>query len=259
MWFGGGQTDKEIVFDFFSPRIITEAKWYQDIGSTHGTWKWQGSNDKSSWTDIGSPFTLGGVATQTQTELSGNTTAYIYYRLLQTAGVTSSGPYIREIEFKIGWPAAVYDIVHDLGSGDRDADIAVTTNGIMGSASGVVSAIVDGSAGTFVNTNSIYWSAGQSNIWLQFDFGTERWFSRAYLLKEPAGATEGTWKWQGSNDAAAWTDLLTGIALGTDQYEHYFLGANAGPWRYLRLLQTAGVTTTNPWLKEILFGIDPGP
>lgn len=90
-----------LTFDFGSAKVIDEAKWYQDGGGSHGDVKWQGSNDNSAWTDVGASFTLGGVATQTQTALNGNTTAYRYWRMVQVSGSTSNGPYLREIEFKI--------------------------------------------------------------------------------------------------------------------------------------------------------------
>lgn len=89
-------------FDFgvASSVKITEAKWYQDTSATHGTWKWQGSNDASAWTDIGSTFTLGGSTTQTITTLSGNGSGYRYYRLLGVSGTMSGSPSLLEIEFK---------------------------------------------------------------------------------------------------------------------------------------------------------------
>lgn len=92
-----------ILFDFLegNSRIITEAKWFQDTSDEEGTWKWQGSGNGSDWTDIGSTFTLGGSAEQTQTTLSANATGYRYYRLLATAGNINWLPSLREIEFKI--------------------------------------------------------------------------------------------------------------------------------------------------------------
>jgi len=101
LWFTNGQTTKEVKLDFGVPRLITEAMWYQDSVATHGTWQWQGSPDNSAWTSIGSTFTLGSPATQTITTLSGNATFYRYYRMLQTGGTISSGPFLREIEFSI--------------------------------------------------------------------------------------------------------------------------------------------------------------
>lgn len=90
-----------IVFDFGAPALITESKYYQQLTTSQGTWKWQGSTDNSTYTDIGSTFTLGGVATQTITTMSANTTSYRYYRLLGVSGSANGGPWIYQFEFKI--------------------------------------------------------------------------------------------------------------------------------------------------------------
>jgi hypothetical protein len=93
-----------IKFDFsvIGSIVIDEAKWYQLTGETQGTWKWQGSNDNSTWVDIGGEFTLGGTL-QIHTTLNGNTTAYAYYRLLGMSGrLAGNGDgAVSEVEFKI--------------------------------------------------------------------------------------------------------------------------------------------------------------
>jgi hypothetical protein len=102
-FWANGESGREIRFNFGGTgftRCITEAKWYQDINSIHGDWKWQGSNDAQTWIDIGASFTLGNTL-QVMTTLAGNTNFWHYYRLLQVSGTTSSGPWLREIEFNI--------------------------------------------------------------------------------------------------------------------------------------------------------------
>ena len=97
-------------YDFGSgaSKVITEAKWYQNAPQVHGTWKWQGSNDASAWTDIGSSFTLGDavLATQTITALSANTAGWRYYRMLGVSGSMTTGTWFREMEFKIAASAS---------------------------------------------------------------------------------------------------------------------------------------------------------
>jgi len=92
-----------VQFDFGSGHTatITEATYKQSTANTEGTWQWQGSNNATSWTNIGSTFTLGGSTSQVITALSGNTTAYRYYRLLGISGTTSFTPWIRGIDFKL--------------------------------------------------------------------------------------------------------------------------------------------------------------
>lgn len=92
---------KVLHFDFGSGKVITEMKYYQSSIETQGVFNWQGSNDDTSWTNIGGNFTLGGATTQINTTMSANTTSYQYYQMLGISGSTSSGPYNQEIEFKI--------------------------------------------------------------------------------------------------------------------------------------------------------------
>jgi hypothetical protein len=105
--------DRFIRFDFGAnyARVIQEAKLYQSTSDTHGSWQWQGSNDGSTWTPIGSPFTLGGASTQTITALSGNTGGYRYYQLIGVSGTASSVPWTHEFEFSVS--AAQYDLYKD--------------------------------------------------------------------------------------------------------------------------------------------------
>ncbi len=96
-------TNTFLIFDFGSGHspIINEIKYYQETSGGQGTWKFQGSPDASTWTDLGTTFTLGGVTTQTITAPSANTTGYRYYKLLGMSGSCNNGPYVFEIEFKI--------------------------------------------------------------------------------------------------------------------------------------------------------------
>ena len=102
-WAVQAAAGKYIKFDFGSrkSKIITEATYYQENVNEQGVWKWQGSDNGSSWTDIGSSFTLGSSATQVMTELSGNTVGYRYYQLLGVSGNTVSSAWVYNFEFKI--------------------------------------------------------------------------------------------------------------------------------------------------------------
>lgn len=92
-----------VKFDFGSGSlaVITESKYYQQTSTDQGTWKWQGSNDNSAWTDIGTTFSLATAATTISTTMSANTTGYRYYRMLGISGANSNGPWIYQMEFKI--------------------------------------------------------------------------------------------------------------------------------------------------------------
>lgn len=101
-WLANGVADGQwLRFDFGTSKVIDEIKWYQSTSAAQGTWKFQGSSDGSTWSDVGSSFALGGATTQTVTAISGNTSSYRYYRIIKVSGSTSAAPYSQEIEFKI--------------------------------------------------------------------------------------------------------------------------------------------------------------
>ncbi|HZG32886.1 MAG TPA: hypothetical protein VEZ59_06390, partial [Sphingopyxis sp.] len=68
---------------------------------THGTWKFQVSNDNGGRVDIGSSFTLGGSTSQVLTQLAANVLGYRYLHLVGVSGTVSGSPFIQEVEFKI--------------------------------------------------------------------------------------------------------------------------------------------------------------
>ncbi|MFD1985896.1 hypothetical protein ACFSOZ_25960 [Mesorhizobium newzealandense] len=100
-WWTGGQSGREVKFDFITPKLITEITWYQGVNASHGTWQWQGSDDGSSWNSIGSTFSLGSGTTQVITTMSAQAVGYRYHRMLQTSGTTNQSPFLYEIEFKL--------------------------------------------------------------------------------------------------------------------------------------------------------------
>ena len=113
--------------------ILTGARWYQDTTATQGVWKWQGSDNDLTWTDIGASFTLGDGATgtstpQIQTTMSANTTAYRYYQLEGVSGSCVGTAYWLEIEFLSGgWFA---------GGGAGASRLAGTVNDVNGGVGG---------------------------------------------------------------------------------------------------------------------------
>ena len=90
-------------FDLGSAKVIRQARWRQDTSTTHnGLFPCQGSNDDTTYTDIGGTFNLGGTPISLCNTLIDNGTAYRYYKLTPTSGASISGtPYLREVEFYI--------------------------------------------------------------------------------------------------------------------------------------------------------------
>jgi hypothetical protein len=97
-----------ITFDLGSSKLVDEIAWWY-TGGNYGTWKWQGSPDSSTWTDVGSSFTLtqpsdGGGVIRCRS-LNGNATSYRYLRAYCVTGAAfSSDGNIVEMEFRIGNP-----------------------------------------------------------------------------------------------------------------------------------------------------------
>jgi hypothetical protein len=98
-------TGKYIRFQFSSAKVIIETSlWNQNNGPERlGTWKWQGSNNGSSWTDISDDYILSNNTTPEITPMSlsnvTNSTAYTYYQLLGVSG-TGHSEWINEMTFK---------------------------------------------------------------------------------------------------------------------------------------------------------------
>jgi len=83
-------------------KIWTGAKWTHEANSlTHGTWKYQGSNNNTDWTDLSSNFILNNNTTTTETTWS-NTTAYRYIRMLGVSGNIAGSPWMQEWELRVG-------------------------------------------------------------------------------------------------------------------------------------------------------------
>lgn len=86
-------------FDFGSGNsyVVDEFMWKQQNLTVHGVFRLEGSNDASSWTQIGSDFNLTGGLIKPG---GANNVAYRYYRLRGISGSRNSGPYLYEIQFR---------------------------------------------------------------------------------------------------------------------------------------------------------------
>jgi hypothetical protein len=134
------------------------------------------------------------------------------------------------------------------GSGNRTAIITVSTTATVGG--GAVTQLVDGS-----QANSFWWNNGQSGREVRFDFGTPKWVVGAKWYQDSSG-THGTWKWQGSPDGSAWTDIGATFTLGGTLQVISEPSVNTATYRYYRMLQTAGTTASSSFDREIEFLID---
>jgi hypothetical protein len=143
------------------------------------------------------------------------------------------------------------------GQGDRTAIITVTRDVtyVWWFAAGL---IVDGSAGRD-NTHGIILGNGSavSGKYIQFDFGV----GASKLIDEmqwvqSAGGAQGTWKVQGSNNGADWTDIGSDFTLGSTTTTTIDMSANIVGYRYYRLLGVSGNSNNGVFCDEANFKID---
>jgi len=260
-WWPTGLTGKTLTFDFsaIGPQQITEMKWYQDSNGSHGLWKWQTSNDGSTFTDFGSSFTLGGVTTLTDTSLSANTGHYLYYRLAQVGTLgTSNGPFLREIEFKLAVDAepapSVQSYLHPGGFGNRTSTITVTGTLADGASSGPKSNLVNGDYSN--NTTGAWFMSNTQTAgnYINFNFSSKRIVDEATWGTDNTTAM-GTYKWQGG-DGTTYSDIESTFTLQGKCLKMASLNGNVTPYQHYRLVMTAGTPSALPNNEEIHFRLD---
>lgn len=259
---GNNNGDHHITFDWGvgASVVIDEIKLYLSGTHNFGSWTIDGSNNGSSWTTLKSAFTLqasGGSQTCTFT----NSTGYRYYRFHTTSLQTNGGGdgTWSEFEFKISdaTQSTRCSYYNTGGKGNRSSLITATAT--LTFSSGTVATLVDGDF-TNNSSHSCVPNTGQSGANMVFDFGVTGYIIDTYFLwflTNPGGGnTQGTWKLQGSNNNSAYTDLESASALNNQG--NFALAkhtvVNTTGYRYYRLLQTTGSTTT-PTLPELEFRI----
>jgi hypothetical protein len=249
----GSSSSGSITYDFGSRYVINEVTWKQSDTTSHGTWQWKGSDDGSSWANIGSTFTLGGTATQTQTSMSANQTAYRHYRMEIVSGSASSGPYVREIEFKISTAqsaASTYSFANTGGSGNRSGIITASSSGTLFS-SGSAASLIDGNTG---GSGTWFLSSSSAGEHITFDFGSAKAID-AFIARLSGGVSQGVWQFQGSSDNSSWNNVGSQFTLNGFPNVYYAPVGNTTAYRYWRLAFVSGSRTSGPYVQEIEFRI----
>ena len=113
-WNGSGSNmnGNTMTFDLGSgnSKIYVGAKFYQNTTTSSGNWRWQGSNNGSSFTDLTSTFvwqgenstTIDGYGTYSKEVLWSSDTAYRYIRLEgQSGATTTDSPWQQELQWKV--------------------------------------------------------------------------------------------------------------------------------------------------------------
>lgn len=243
-------------WDFQDLIVIDEITLYYGSTNSFGTWKAQGSNDNSTWTDIGASFVLtpsAGVPNPSYvvTSINGNTTPYRYYRIIGVSGTCTNADYSRGVIFQCDpdkIPATSYLYVG--GEGDRRPYIAISASGtVWPPSAGKLTDLIDGivAASYQGNSQAVITSAEKLNI--TWD-GPVR-ITGAYFIT--SDSTSGVWKWQGSNDNISWTDLGSSFTFVSVFWGSFVGGfgnvmmykvqmpmVNSYAWQYYRLIGVSG-------------------
>ena len=251
LFWSGGQVNRNVTFDFGvgATVIIDGFGWLQDVGFNHGTWVLQGSNDNTTYTQIGAAFGLG-VSGQTQMHyVFVNATPYRYYRLLQIAGTTSNSPFLIEIYFRATLVATQRDSYE---SGDRTGNIIVTTTATPQAGSSAMN-LVNGDYAPDT-TGSFLFNAVESTREFKFNLLGVQKIITDFVLLQSAATAHGTWVMEGSNNDSSYTQLGSSFTLGGSTVSKYSL-SNSTAYSFYKLRQTAGSTGVTVRLIEIEFKI----
>lgn len=143
------------------------------------------------------------------------------------------------------------------GTGNRTGSITATTGGswfAVPNASYTVDGANTGGAGVMP-----YSGGSVAGAYLRYDFGSAKYVSEIKEYFNAAGSSGTQWKWQGSNDASAWTDLTGSLswAQGSTTTTTTITGS-IGPWRYLQKIGVSGTGDGTGWMQEAEFKIGAG-
>jgi hypothetical protein len=247
-------SEKYIRFQFVATQVISEVTFTHKNTDSFGSYKWQGSQNGTDWSDIGAAFTLGAATTQVDTTLSANTTAYLYYQLLGISGGPGWDAAIREVKFKIYNPDTNYtsNYYNEGGSGDRSTVITATcTSGIWEYGSGSnIAWFVDGSYAGIEGSYPYY----VSGKFFRFQFSVAKTITEVVIYTASNWAT---WKWQGSDDGTNWSDIGSEftIAPTSGVYKDTSLSGNTTAYLYYQLLGTSGNVGWDQQIAEFRFSI----
>jgi hypothetical protein len=119
-WNNGG-SGQSVTLTFPEAVRIDGFKFVQDVVASQGTWQVAGSNDGTTWTNLGAPIAWGTsvVTLSTFDNLGG---FYTRYRLTQVTGTTASAAWQQNIQFRLANENATY------GSSGTAATLIVMNN-----------------------------------------------------------------------------------------------------------------------------------
>jgi len=145
------------------------------------------------------------------------------------------------------------------GTGDRRTLVKVTVSALRASGGSLWDNLVDGAVGNNT-TDSINFAGSQTTVEVIFDWGLSgfKQVIDEFQWEQSNASTQGNYDWHGSDDGVSWTslkanfDLVGGVTTNTLSY------TNSTAYRFYRLKQVSGNTSSSPWIHEITFKIEQG-
>jgi hypothetical protein len=254
-WSGDAATGKYIQFDFAEPVELVNLYSYDSGGSNNATWsveKWDGS----SWVQVCAPKLWDLSSFAGKTFACTKTGLSTRYRMLGISGTMNSGPFYEEFGFDLNVAtdalsftgATAYDWA---GAGRRDWLIETSTT--CNITNGPISNLVNGLT-TTGNDAGVFCNASESGREFKFKWPWPVRIDEFKWIQDSTGS-QGTWKIAGSNNDIVYTDLLTGINLGNAAATDTHAFTNPAGYKYYKLIQTSGSTTTSRWIEEVEFKV----
>ncbi len=139
------------------------------------------------------------------------------------------------------------------GSGDRTSSVNMSKSDtlVMGGETQLINGVT-GSGVAYFGSYPAYINDGS---WFAFDFGASRLVDEAKFYQQNT-TSHGTWKIQGSDDAAAWSDIGSSFTLGgAAEQTITAINGNTTAYRHLRFYLITGPSSNVPYLYEIEFKI----
>ena len=136
------------------------------------------------------------------------------------------------------------------GTGERRYIILVTftANLLLGDPT----TLIDGAS---ANNLCLGNGEDQTGLYIRFEFPESVLIDEATWYQS-ATTAQGNWKWQGSNNAADWTDIGSSFALGGATTQTLTeLNGNTAKYKYYQIIGVSGTTSSVPYLLEIEFKI----
>jgi len=195
-------------------KLYTAAKFYMNTIVDCGVWKWQGSDDDITYTDLSANFNWSvPSAAWIETTFLGGATAYRYIRLLGISGTVDPNAWQQELEFKVGSVTA-----NATGDVISNAQTAIASQTKV---SGVILYKNNGTSPATLNTDiKCYFSCDNGSNWTQSIMTAAGTFSSGILMaKAPevtcTGGTSIKYKIEFANQAA-----------GTQETQIHAIGMN---------------------------------